>query len=154
MSDWDADAPSLTVEDPDVFGGPRAVRRALRALPELEIGFGPRTRLYIEDEDGGRERVTTDELVMELEESSDDLDVEAFGISVVPRPETADQDAQPRLTAKRIVLHANLPDDVDDDAPGTSGETPDPDGPPRGPGAGDHPDGPAPGPGRIPGRQR
>ncbi|MBJ7456434.1 MAG: hypothetical protein JHC74_10280, partial [Thermoleophilia bacterium] len=48
--DWDASVPSLTIDDPEVLGGSRAVRRTLRALEEVALGIGPRTRIVAEDE--------------------------------------------------------------------------------------------------------
>ena len=126
VSDWDADAPSITVEDPDVHGGTRAVRRVLRRLPELDVAIGPRTRIVTDDDEGGRERISADDLFAELDASADDLDVEVQGQLAAPVDPAAG--SPPVITAKRIVLHVPAPDQADDgsDLPDDGPPPPDP----------------------------
>lgn len=106
--DWSATAASLTIDDPRVTGGPRAVRRALRALDEVAVLIGPRTRILAEDEDGVRERIDAAVLFAELDGSDETLEVAVVatvGRRTSPRPGAAARPgASPKLTAKRIVL--------------------------------------------------
>ena len=125
ISDWDADAPSITVEDPDVFGGNRAARRLVRTLGDVDLGIGPRTRIVTEDDEGVRERITADDLFAELDESADDLDVEVRGLLVPGGPRV--RDAAPQITAKRIVLHLPAPDEADDGSALPDDDAPPPD---------------------------
>lgn len=112
VGDWDADASSITVTDPDVHGGSRSARRVLRSLDEIDLDIGPRTRIVTEDADGVRERIDAETLFADLEASVDDLEVEAAAL--VARG--AARDAAPAVTAKRIVLYLPAPDDVTDPA--------------------------------------
>lgn len=109
--DWDADASYLTVIDPDVRGGSRAARRLLRARDEIDLGIRPATRIVTEDADGVRERIDADTLFADLDESADDLEVEATAL--VGRRAGRRGRAALTVTAKRIVLH--LPADVEAD---------------------------------------
>lgn len=125
--DWDASVPSLTIDDPEVLGGSRASRRTLRALEEVALGIGPRTRIVAEDENGVRERIDADVFFAELDESEETLEIAAVasvGRRVARRPGVS-----PRVTAKRIVLY--LPLSVDD---AEEGDAEDPDDASGGPG--------------------
>jgi hypothetical protein len=140
--DWDASVPSLTIDDPEVLGGSRAVRRTLRALEEVPLGIGPRTRFVAEDEDGVRERIDAEVFFAELDESEETLEiavVASVGRRVARRPGAA-----PPVTAKRIVLYLPLsagegddPDGEEPDDSGGWGDTgdplPDDEGAPPGP---------------------
>lgn len=107
--DWDASVPSLTIDDPEVLGGSRASRRTLRALEEVALGIGPRTRIVAEDENGVRERIDADVFFAELDESEETLEIAAVasvGRRVARRPGVS-----PPVTAKRIVLYLPLSSD-------------------------------------------
>lgn len=127
--DWDADASSLTVLDPEVHGGSRAARRVLRSLDEIDLGIGARTRIVTEDEAGVRERIDAETLFADLEESGEDLEVEATAL--VARRAVRRDGGAPLITAKRIVLYLSaVDDDVTDDAPDPADDAPSPeDGP-------------------------
>jgi len=112
--DWDADAASLTIVDPDVHGGSRAARRVLRSLDEIELGIGPRTRVIVEDEDGVRERIDAEELFAELDDGAEDLEVEATAL--VERRAGRRSGTAPAITAKRIVLYSAATEEPDADA--------------------------------------
>lgn len=142
VSEWDADAPSITLEDPDVYGGSRSARRSLRSLDEVELGIGPRTRIVTEDDDGVRERIDAEELFAALDDSVEDLDLEAVGL--VERRADRVAGTAPKVTAKRIVLHlpaldaedvdeGDADEDLSDTPPGPGGEPGPEDRPGRGP---------------------
>lgn len=131
-ADWDADASTITIADPDIHGGSRAARRVLRSLDEIDLTVGPRTRIVTEDEDGVRERIDADALFAELDASADDLEIEA-GALVARGDAAADADA-PVVTAKRLVVYLPPTDDLadpgdegtDDPAPPEAAEDPAP----------------------------
>lgn len=112
--DWDADASSITIVDPDVHGGSRAARRVLRSLDEIDLAIGPRTRIVTEDEDGVRERIDAETLFADLDASADDLEIEAGAL--VARGAGAADAADPVVTAKRIVVYLPPADDATDPA--------------------------------------
>ena len=120
--DWDADASHLTVVDPDVHGGSRAARRLLRARDEIDLGIVPATRIVTEDADGVRERIDADTLFADLDESLDDVNVEAAAL--VRRRAGRRGAAVLTITAKRIVVH--LPADVEADPADESVDDPSP----------------------------
>lgn len=128
VSDWDADAGSITVEDAEVWGAPRRVRRALGAAPAIELTIGPRTRILTEDDDGLRAVTDEGDLFTAIEDSEDDLEVEAAGV-VSPRV-SRDPDAPPLVVARRIVLHLPSADDLGDDPGDDTGDAPDAEAPP------------------------
>ena len=109
--DRDADASRLTVVDPDVHGGSRAARRLLRARDEIDLAIVPATRIVTEDADGVRERIDADTLFADLDESLDDVNVEATAL--VGRRAGRRGRAVLTVTARRIVVH--LPADVEVD---------------------------------------
>ncbi len=118
--DWDAQASSLTLAEPSVTGGPRALRRALRALDVVEVAIGRRTRILSEDADGVRERIAPGDLFAELDDDVDGLDAEV--VALVARSTRRGSAAARSITAKRIVVY--LP--VSDDEGETGEDDPDP----------------------------
>lgn len=112
--DWDADGESLVLEEPEAYGGSRAVRRLIRSADEVTLDIGPRTRIVVEHDDGLRERIPVEELVEELELSLADLDVEAQGL--VARGAHRRAAGPVHVSAKRIVLFLPGPDEADDES--------------------------------------
>lgn len=109
--DWNPAVPSLTIEDPDVIGGSRGVRRMLRALDEVPLAIGTRTRIVAEDDDGARERIDADVLFAELDDSEEMLSVTV--VASVVRRAGRREGVAPGVSAKRVVLH--LPASAEDD---------------------------------------
>ena len=128
--DWDADAGSLTLEAPDVWGGARAVRHLLGAATEVDLVVGPRTRIFTDDDQGLAARIGADELFADLEGSAEDLEVDAAGRIAPGAPR--DPDAVPTLNVQRLILHLPASDEAGDevdgppatDAPGDEGQSP------------------------------
>jgi len=111
VAGWDAGASVIAIVDPDVWGAPKAVRRAVRAGAGVEVTIGRRTRIIGEDPDGVRAPMSAAELFDRLDDGGLESDVEAFGRvakGAVPGP-----DRMVDVTATRLIVHLPPPEDGD-----------------------------------------
>jgi len=117
VADWDAGAAVIAIADPDVWGAPKAVRRAVRSGAGVEVTIGRRTRILGEDDGGVRAPMAAADLFTQLDAAVRESDIEVFGRvakGVVPGP-----DRMVELTATRLIVHLPPPGDAD---PGDEGD--------------------------------
>jgi hypothetical protein len=133
VAEWDAAAGTVLLEDAELSGGPKHLRRALRRVDEVELGIGPRTRIVIEDE-AGRERISLEDLFAELDAAGEGAEVHARGRLAAGAGPSAG--AVPELAASRVVVELPAPDDEGDWGDDDGGEElpvlPEPPLPPEG----------------------